>query len=349
MTSKKSILTARRFVALIVVAIVVSIAIPLLIGGKQSLQQIRSLPAETYLALFAVMAVSWVARSLKLHLLMLRLGADVMFLRTFAMSMAIDFAFITTPGGVGGYAANIYLARRVGLSTSAATTVTAIDQLLDLAFFALAMPLAALSLLLMHTSEALALFAFGFSVSMVALSAIGAVMHRRLLRWVCGDNVFVRRWPSLKRRQCQLQEFIEHAKGDARLLASGSPIVTALLLGCTALQWLARYGVLWLALALLGTVVPFALTLMSQSVVLHAAMWTGVPSGGGGAELGLSAALVTMVPTATIATALILWRLTTFHLCLVSGLLAIAWLARNGDIQGDAARTVIGEAENSGT
>ena len=54
---------------------------------------------------------------------------------------------------------------------------------------------------LMHTSEALALFAFGFSVFMVALGVTAAVMHRRLLRWICGDNIFVRRWPSLERRQ----------------------------------------------------------------------------------------------------------------------------------------------------
>jgi uncharacterized membrane protein YbhN (UPF0104 family) len=101
------------------------------------------------------------------------------------------------------------------------------------------------------------------------------------------------------------------------------------LIATTAVQWLTRYGVLWAALALLGHTVPFALTLLSQSLILHAALWTGVPSGGGGAELGLSAALIAMVPASAIATALILWRLATFHLCLVAGALAIAWLARS--------------------
>ena len=40
----------------------------------------------------------------------------------FAMSLAIDFAFVSTPGGLGGYAASMYCARRAGISMSAATS-----------------------------------------------------------------------------------------------------------------------------------------------------------------------------------------------------------------------------------
>jgi uncharacterized protein (TIRG00374 family) len=274
------------------------------------------------------MAAGWFARALKFHLLLERLGARVFFPRTFAMSLAIDFAFMSTPAGVGGYAASVYCSRRAGVSLSAATTVTFMDQFLDLAFFTLALPLAALSLAWTNFSSTLTLVAVGASVLVIVLVALAIVMHRRLLRWLCGDNYFARRWPNLRDRQHRLQAFVENMKADSRILLSGPPATTALLLASTALQWLTRYGVLWAALALLGHAVPFALTLLSQSLILHAAMWTGVPAGGGGAELGLTAALLAMVPASIIATALILWRLTTFHLCLVVGAAAIAWLAK---------------------
>ena len=84
---------------------------------------------------------------------------------------------------------------------------------------------------------------------------------------------------------------------------------------------------LWFALELLGQHVPFALTLLLQSLILHAALWTGVPSGGGSAELGLTAALTAWVPATAMATALLLWRLATFDLCLVAGLAAVVILA----------------------
>jgi len=73
----------------------------------------------------------------------------------------------------------------------------------------------------------------------------------------------------------------------------------------------------------------FALTLLLQALVLHAAMWTGVPAGGGGAELGLTAALTSWVPASSIATALLLWRVATLYICLIAGAIAIAWLSRH--------------------
>jgi glycosyltransferase 2 family protein len=325
----KNLLQPHRVGALIALATIISLAVPLLIGGKQSLLDIRDLPAQAYSILFAVMAVCWLVRAIKLHLLLNRFGAGVSFARSFAMSLAIDFAFVSTPGGLGGYAASMYCARRAGISMSAATTVTFIDQLLDLMFFALALPLAALTLLWTNVPRALSLSAFIASAALILFALVVMFTHRRFVRWLCGDNIFSRRWPNLRDKQHRLLAFLDTVGADSRFLFSGPPLVTAALIGTTAIQWLTRYGVLWAALALLGHTVPFALTLLSQSLILHAALWTGVPSGGGGAELGLSAALIAMVPTSTIATALILWRLVTFHLCLVAGALAIAWLARS--------------------
>jgi glycosyltransferase 2 family protein len=325
----------RRVVLLVIGAVVVSLAVPLIIGGTQSLAQIRALPADIYVALFAVMALSWVARALKMHLLLGRLGADTIFPRTLAMSLAIDFAFITTPCGVGGYAASMYCGRRSGLTSSGAATLTFVDQLLDLVFFAFAVPLAAVSLAWMHRSGGLALLAMAITGGLVLSAVCAILMHRSLTRWLCGDNVLVRRWPALKDRRQTLLTFVTNVKRDSRLIFTARAAFMAMLIASTVLQWLARYGVLWVALALLGNLVPFALTLLWQSLIIHAALWTGVPAGGGGAELGLSAVLLPIAPAMTVATALILWRLTTFHLCLVAGVAAIASMAKPCYADGD--------------
>lgn len=327
MTSLAPAFNSRRIGLLIVAAVAATLVAPILIGGKVAFAQALTLPAHAYAVLLAVIVVNWFARALKLHLLFRRLGATPKFARTFTASQAIDFAFMTTPAGVGGYAASVYCARRIGMSLSAATTLTAVDQLLDLAFFTLALPIAALTLIWTDLPRLLWAGAFFASAFTITVAICAFLMRRRLGAWIFGDNALVRRWPSLRRKQHHLREFIASVQSDSRLLAGGGiPWLVGIAI-LTMVQWLTRYGVFWVALTLLGQHVPFALTLLSQSLILHAAMWTGIPSGGGGAELGLSAVLLPLAPSEIIASALLLWRLVTFYLCLISGLTAIAVLA----------------------
>lgn len=318
----------RRAGALIVGALVATVAVPIVIGGSDALEKTLSFAASGYLALFTVIVTCWFARALKLQLLMHRFDLRPGFARIFAISLATDFAFISTPGGVAGYAAGIYYVRREGASISAATTITAADQLLDLAFFALALPVAGMSLASSDLPTPLTALAFGASALMIAV-VFGALLARhKISAWLVNDNLLTRRWPGLRLRQQTLRGFLSNVGTHMRLLLAGGPLNLLALAGVTSVQWMTRYGVLWVVLSLLGYKVPFALTLLLQSLILHAAMWTGVPSGGGGAELGLSATLAAWVPMTSMATALLLWRITTFYVCLVAGAVAISLLAR---------------------
>jgi len=318
----------RRASALIAAALVASAAVPIVLGGRDALWQALEFPAHGYVALLAVVAVSWFARACKIHWLLHRLNVHVRYRQVFLISLATDFAFISTPGGVGGYAASVFYLRRAGAGTSGAATVTAADQLLDWTFFAGALPLAGIALITSDMPAALAWLAFSTSALMLALGAAALFAHRRVGAWLFNDNLLTRRWPRLKRRQHLLREFFHSLKQHAGILFSGGPGFFAGMLTLSALQWFSRYGVLWVVLALLGHPVSFALTLLLQSLVLHAAMWTGVPSGGGAAEIGLGAALAAWVPATAIATALLLWRLATMYLCLAAGAVAIALLVR---------------------
>jgi len=347
MTPRRHAAHLRRAALLMALAVFATMLVPLVVGGRQALAQALDFPLRGHLALCALVVANWCARSLKLQLLLQRLDLRLRLERVLAMSLAIDFAFITTPAGLGGYAAGIFYLRRAGASTSAAATAIAADQVLDFAFFAIALPLAGMSLLWTDLSPGLALVAFSTGAGLLACGGLAWIARRRLTRWLLGDNALVRRWPSLRRRQHLLHGFLAGVGANVRLLRSGGGAATLAIASFTALQWLTRYGVLWFALVLLGQHVPFALALLLQSLILHAALWTGVPSGGGSAELGLTAALTAWVPATAMASALLLWRVATFDLCLLAGLVAVAWLAHRrqpspleagGEAAGEAAR-----------
>lgn len=309
---------------LIVAAVAIAAVFPLLLGGRAAIANAFELRTDQYVYLFVLVVTGWLLRALKQGLLMQRLGVHVGAWRTLGISLAIDCAFLATPGGVGGYAAGIYYVRKVGASYAAATAIAAGDQILDLLFFALAMPLAALSLSqVAELPVALSRgAAFGGLIALVLLVVLIA-LRRHLAGWFFGARGPVERFAFLQRRRESLHSFFDNVGGEARLLLRGSPAYFALAFTATAVQWLTRYGVLWLILELFGHRVPFALLLLLQGVVLHVAQWTGMPAGGGGADLGLAATLAPFVPTSAIASALLLWRIGTLYLPLGAGAIAV--------------------------
>lgn len=318
----------RAGLLLIVLAIAASLVVPIALGGRQALLATLHVSAQGYAALFALILASWLARAIKLHLLLHQIGVRPAFARTLNISLATDFAFVTTPAGVGGYVASVYYLRSAGgASGSGATTITAVDQGLDLVFFGLAVPVAGLALVWSGQSHLLISFAFGATALSVLLVAAAWFARGRVAGWVFGENMLVARWPRLREKQHALHGFWVKVGAHAALLRAGDPMFLFSVIGLTALQWLARYGVLWLALRLLGHDVAFALAFLLQVLVLHAALWTGVPAGGGGAEIGLSAMLAMWVPPASLATALLLWRALTLYTGLAAGAIAIALLA----------------------
>ena len=322
----------RRFgPLLIIVALSATVIVPILLGGQAALSATLHFPIRGYLAFFALIAASWLARAFKLHLLLHRLHLRLRFAHVLGISLATDFAFLTTPGGVGGYAASVYYLRRAGASVSGAAAITAADQGMDVMFFMVALPLAGFALIWSDVPRALSTIAFGTS-ALIALLGLSALLARhKLTQWLFETNALSTRWPRLLRIQQWLHEFSARLRADAQRVLAGSPAFLFGLFVLTAIQQLTRYGVLWLALLWLGYRVSFLLTFLLQVFVLQAAVWTGVPAGGGGAEIGLSATLATWVPGPGLATALLLWRVATLYLCLVAGAVAVALLARRAN------------------
>jgi uncharacterized protein (TIRG00374 family) len=320
----------RAAALLIVLALLGTLAVPLWLGGRSAVLTSLTLSPTSYLAIGALGVAAWMLRAMKQRLLLRRLGIAPGAWRILAISLATDCAFLTTPGGVGGYAAGIYYLRGIGASYASASAVAAADQVLDMLFFAVAMPLAALGV-----AQTVALpAAFAHGAAWAGCAALGALALLALARRPLA------RCTLLRERRERVRAFVAEFAAQAKRLGQGSPGYVAGVVACTGLQWFARYGVLWLILDRLGHRVPFSLALLLQGVMLHVAQWTGMPAGGGSADLGLAAALAAWVPPAALASALLLWRVATLYLSVVVGLVAMAALRVRGNAQRGAAARV---------
>ena len=313
---------------LIALALIAALVVPILLGGSDALATAWNFPLPNLAALTLLTIVSWLGKAQKLRVLLRQLGTPLPFARALGISLATDFAFMATPAGVGGYPANIHLLKRAGVSTTASTAIVLADQLLDLLFFALAIPLSLLVLLSTDLPNGLREAALSMILLLALAGAIIVLLRHRFWSWIFASRRSFERRSWRHRLQLRLLRFLHGMRQQARVLAHADAMFYAILALLTTLQWLTRYGSLWLVLILLGHPLPFAYALLLQALILHAAQWTGVPSGAGGAEIGLAAALAAWAPATSIATALLLWRYATLYLGLAAG--GIAWLMLAG-------------------
>jgi uncharacterized protein (TIRG00374 family) len=281
--------------------------------------------------LAASAAVSALAKAGKLQLMQTTLGLRLRFMRTLAITLVTDFAFLASPLGAAGYGVNIGLLQRAGASWAIATTVVGADQALDLAFFAVGVPIA-----ILFAVGPLAQVVPRASLSTVVGMLAGAAILMGTL-WACRRHVAraldaaCRRILWLSARRARWDRFRQSVRRQWVQLMTGPRYRFAALLLLTTLQWLLRYGALWFVLLELGYRLPVGFVLAVQAVVLHAALWTGVPAGGAAGDLALAAAFASWVPQAAMATALVLWRFATLYCPLMLGaaaFVALAWRRR---------------------
>jgi uncharacterized protein (TIRG00374 family) len=308
---------------LLALALLATLVAPLLLGGRDALSALREVPAGALATILGVTVCGWLARAAKLGVLAHGVGLRLRPLQSLLVSLATDFGFLATPGGLGGYAANVLLLRRAGATTGAATAVAAADQIVDALFFAVALPLAACAALRSALPGLMLRAAFVGGGVLCAAALLAFVLRRPLLRAVARRADRHR-----EGRFARVHALLAQALHDTARLLHGDARAMLALAVLTSVQWTTRYGVLWLALGAFGHAVPYAVTLLAQGVVMHVAQWTGLPSGAGGAEFGLAAALAPWLTPAQLAPAALVWRGATLHLALLAGGFALLHLLR---------------------
>ena len=330
---------------LIALVLMAACALALAVGGRAALAQVLRFAPIGVAALFALAAAAALARALKQCLLLRQLGIRLGIAPSLAVSMATEAAFALTPAGAGGYPASVGLLRRVGTPPPAAIATTVADPLLDGLFFAIALPLAAATVIDSGTARGLRELAWATTIAWIIGTALILLAWRPLrrlaVRWHSRSG---RRLPRSRRQRRWLAVALRLMRA-LRRLGGGGPRFLLGALALTAGQWCARYAILWLILDRLGAPLPFALLFLLQALVLHIAQWTGVPAGAGGADLGLGLALAPLLPTPTLAAALMLWRLGTLVLPVASGALALLALGLHRTAHTSAATHGVGSSE----
>ncbi len=327
----------RRVAALAAAAgLGLAIGSPFMLGGADVLASLHDLEPRMILILAGLATVSGVAKAGKLQILLVSIGQRPAFLRTLAISLATDFAYLSSPAGAAGYAVNVALLSRAGTSWVVATAVVGAEQALDWLFFALVVPVAVFSALgpLAQVAPKVSGSAYGALLSVVLAALCGLWYGRHKLLSAVRTCACALPWLQSRRARCA--EFLAQLRTQLGLLAHGELARNAALLLLTLVQWLTRYGVLWVVLADLGHRLPYGFVIVLQAVILHLALWTGIPAGGGSADMALAAALAPWVPDASMAGALVLWRSATLYFPLLVGALSLAalggkWSAGKGN------------------
>lgn len=310
-----------------VLGVGLAVGVPFVLSGEAPALLLKSTSPAMLTLLAALALVSAFAKAGKFHLLRLHMGERPSFTRSVKISVASDFAFLVSPGGTAGYVLSAALLRRAGNSWSRATSVVAGEQAVDLVFFMLALPLAVLSAseAVVHLMGAVPAGVYELTFIVLALGAATLWLARHRLAAILG--VLSHGRPRLQAARQRLRAFFGELCVQMGSLLRGHPERTLAMLLFTAMQWGARYGALWLALCELGHELSFGLLFVLQAVILHAALLTGIPSGGGGADLGLAVALAPWVSAPVIATVLLQWRFATLYFPLIVSALGLAAVA----------------------
>ena len=309
----------KRTFLLIALALAVGAAIPVFIGGRALLPELRSLPAQVWLIALGSVAVGWLINATRLRLVLGGLGQRLSLPRAVAKVMAVEFATNATPAGSGGALAYVYLIGQRGLSSSHAAAMYALDQVLDLTFF-LAALLVIAPLLLAGPREA----HLGWQIGTLLTLLVGGCVllwltvrdYRRVLLWA-GRMLHHLRISVARRRQ--LARWIlrfRHGLGLLLGLARWRLGLVYLLCVC---HWLIRYSILFWILRGLGQQVPWTYLFLTQMLSFGVGQATLLPGGSGGVELGFSALLAPWLPAATLAAGLIAWRCATYYWLLLAG------------------------------
>ncbi|WP_110666126.1 lysylphosphatidylglycerol synthase transmembrane domain-containing protein [Salinicola halophilus] len=309
----------KRILWFLALGLVAALAIPLLVGGRGIVTELRGFPTSQLMIMLGMVFVCWNINALRLRLLLAGRAGRLSQTRAFSIIMATEFAICATPGGTGGPLTLLGLLSRRGVRPAQASAIFAVDQLTDLLFFLSGLVGVAIYVLI----EAVDLN-LGWLVGLPTLllvTALGLLWltltnYARVMqitgRWLEKLNVKRRSRFGLARRLLHFRNSLVETLRLPRWL-----LLTVFLLCCA--HWLIRYSILYLVVQGLGQHIDWAWTFLVQMVSMAAGQLSFLPGGAGGAELTSSAMLTPLIGAQSAAAAVLIWRFVTYYFYLLAG------------------------------
>ena len=309
----------RAGIWLILLSITLSLAVPLAYGGLAGLSAVQELPVAAFALLLVMAMLSWLCNAARLSLLAHTLGAHLSALTVTSTIIACEFAAVTTPLGSGSLPTHVLLLSRRGISTGRTIGIMAMDSVMDLIFFATALPCAVAAYVLSSGHTDLLRWGVTAVIFLIAGLAIlyALVHHYRSLALGLGRILSYIPWAKTKRlRLARL--FIQFHNSMRLLFSMGFAPLTLLYVLCMC-HWLIRYSILPLLLWFTGHPIPWSYLFVVQGLVLFVGQLSMLPGGGGSVEFTLSLLLSPYLTPAVTAATLLSWRFVTFHWSLLAG------------------------------
>jgi uncharacterized protein (TIRG00374 family) len=304
---------------LLIVSVLLSLAVPFILGGFSQFSLLDKLPWWAAILLAMLALISWAFNALRTRMLMGALGEKITYRKAALTTISAEFAGVATPAAVGMAATYTFLFHNLGVTVGEAVGLVSIIMLTDITYFG--------SIMLV----AMAVEFFGgvgqFSLKMVApvLALIGGgalvivlliLNFRRVYHFISRQMAKVS-W--LARRRYRLAKGTVQFLKAARTLQKMSWLQLASLYIITVGFWLPRYTVLIVVIYLAGAYIPFSYLLLVQGVLNLGGQMFVLPAGGGVVGTAYAAFLSPYLPAESLAFTLLVWRTYTFYWYLIIG------------------------------
>lgn len=328
MQAIQTLFTPRR-ITLLVAVIVLSVSIPLLIGGHTTLRHLASLSWPSLMWLLLLLVAKWGADVVRIKLLLRHYGIRFPGRDTLMLIWLCDAASESTPGGLGGPVTGWALLRSRQVPTTTIVGVGLLRWILDIVVIIFLTLWILLSTTSLHQQGAQWQLMVALAAMLLILALLWGMFHfrRKLIRLLGRLGAAFRLSPDTVKRHFRgpIRLWLRLGRILERMTLRSLPVLLALILSSMA-YWCIRLSVLYVAALAMGQHIAWLDALSIQIITGFAGMAIGLPSGFLGADMTMAALLSPLLDIRTIASVVLLWRLMTLHATLLVGVLSFAWL-----------------------
>lgn len=283
-----------------------------------------------YFALAMLLIVlPWFANALRLFIWTRFFGTKLSFIQTFRIILVSEFGAAITPSAVGSAPVKTALLIQEKMSSGAALSLATITTFEDLAFFALAVPIALTLASAWHLSflkifyeklhtNLIWLVALILAISFViwlAMKIISKLHAKKTNKQPNHSPSFIQRITSKGRKistDFQAAYVLIGKRGKLRFMLTSS---------LTGIQWICRYSIITALAASLGLNVDPVLFFALQWIVFTLSVFVPTPGASGGAEASFYLIFAPFLPHSSLGLLTAGWRFLAFYLFLGIGVM----------------------------
>lgn len=266
----------------------------------------------------------WLMPAVRLQLLCRNQGTCVSYPPALLVHLVSVFGAAVTPGNSGGGPVAAVALNRVGLPFGRSVGVVLQVFILDLFFFAWAVPLSLAYLLVSGTVELpRSIEVAGLGMSALALA--GAVALGRFPRPVVAFLLASSKAPVVRRFGDRIRGVARDYYRSSRAYRRTPLLMRTTLNAVTAVHWLAMFVLLWGFLKLYGVDLSFLIALSLLNILTLVSQFVPTPGGAGFVEAVVGFSIGPYAANGSVAGALLLWRVLAFNIIFLIGPLA-GWL-----------------------